>query len=95
MFPGRASEDAVFSDREREDLLEVGMNWSTSRVTSYMSGTTYIAPTRAKDRLWLSFPWLIPRVWFGTVELADWLRSFPSLPEDYAAMDPSGNELKI
>ncbi len=94
VLPGRASEDEVFSDREREELAADGIQLApTSRVNQlHERYLTYIALTRAGERLWVSFPLadsegkgLAPsRVMVRLREL------FPSMPEDYVASDPSG-----
>ena len=82
VLPGRAREDAVFSDREREDLLAAGIELApTSRVNQlHERYLTYIAPTRASERLWVSFPLADSgRQGFGTVPVLNRLREpFPA-----------------
>ncbi|MGI6597205.1 MAG: helicase-exonuclease AddAB subunit AddB [bacterium] len=96
VLPGRAREDAVFSDREREDLLAAGIELApTSRVNQlHERYLTYIALTRASERLWVSFP-LADSEGKGLApsRVLNRLRElFPSIPEDYVGMDPSGEE---
>lgn len=94
VLPGRPAEDAVFTDREREELKAGGLELApTSRLQQFHEQyLTYIALTRSSERLWVSFPLadeegraLAPsRVVTRLREL------FPNLPESYAAAEPSG-----
>jgi len=94
VLPGRVSEDAVFTDREREELRAAGLELApTSRQRQlHEQYLTYIALTRAGERLWVSFPLadeegraLAPsRIITRLREL------FPAALETYAAPEPSG-----
>ncbi|HEY8394635.1 MAG TPA: PD-(D/E)XK nuclease family protein [Thermaerobacter sp.] len=57
-FPRRAEEDAIFSDAEREELEAAGLALGpTGRVrTLHEQYLTYLALTRASERLWISYP---------------------------------------
>lgn len=57
-FPRRAEEDAIFSDTEREELEAAGLELGpTGRVrTLHEQYLTYLALTRASERLWISYP---------------------------------------
>jgi ATP-dependent helicase/nuclease subunit B len=95
VLPGCAHEDAVFNDREREELLAAGIELApTSRTDQFHERyLTYLALTRASDYLWLSFP-LADSEGKGLApsQVVTRLRElFPGLPEDYAGLDPSGS----
>lgn len=98
VLPGRASEDAVLSDREREQLLEAGVELApTSRVNQlHERYLTYIALTRASERLWVSFPLADPegKALAPSRVVARLRELFPSLREDYAMADPSGDPIE-
>ncbi|MDK2785107.1 MAG: ATP-dependent helicase/nuclease subunit [Bacillota bacterium] len=95
VLPGRAGEDAIFTDREREELAGAGLELApTSRRRQFSEKyLTYIALTRGSERLWVSFPLadeegraLVPsRVLTRLREL------FPGVPETYAAAGPTGD----
>ncbi|MBE3590467.1 MAG: exodeoxyribonuclease V subunit gamma [Firmicutes bacterium] len=57
-FPRRAEEDVIFSDREREILAAGGCELGpTGRLRAqHEQYLTYIALTRASERLWVSYP---------------------------------------
>ncbi|NLY50901.1 MAG: helicase-exonuclease AddAB subunit AddB [Firmicutes bacterium] len=94
VLPGRVKEDAVFTDREREDLKATGLELApTSRQNQFHEDyLTYIALTRASEFLWLSFPLADEEGRALTPSrVITRLRSlFPHLVELYAAAEPSG-----
>ncbi|HHY93004.1 MAG TPA: helicase-exonuclease AddAB subunit AddB, partial [Firmicutes bacterium] len=94
VLPGRANEDAVFTDREREELRAGGLELApTSRQRQFHEQyLTYVALTRGGERLWVSYPLadeegraLAPsRVITRLREL------YPRAVETYVAAEPSG-----
>lgn len=57
-FPRRIEEDAIFTDGEREELAAAGLELGPpGRVRAlHEQYYTYVALTRARDRLWVSYP---------------------------------------
>ncbi|ADU50899.1 ATP-dependent nuclease subunit B [Thermaerobacter marianensis DSM 12885] len=57
-FPRRIEEDAIFTDREREELAAAGLDLGPpGRVRAlHEQYFAYVALTRARDRLWVSYP---------------------------------------
>ncbi|WPD19792.1 PD-(D/E)XK nuclease family protein [Thermaerobacter composti] len=57
-FPRRVEEDAIFTDQERDELAERGVELGPpGRVRAlHEQYHTYVALTRARDRLWVSYP---------------------------------------
>ncbi|NMA55209.1 MAG: helicase-exonuclease AddAB subunit AddB [Firmicutes bacterium] len=94
VLPGYVREDAVFSDREREDLAAAGIELAPTSRTDQLHERylTYIALTRASEYLWISYPLadaegkgLAPsRVVTRLREL------FPALPQRYVGTEPAG-----
>ncbi|MGI6129236.1 MAG: PD-(D/E)XK nuclease family protein, partial [bacterium] len=95
VLPGRASEDAVLNDREREQLLAAGIELApTSRANQFHERyLMYIALTRASERLWISFPLADAegKALAPSRLIARLRELFPGLQEEYAAAEPSGN----
>ena len=57
-FPRRIEEDAIFTDGEREELADGGLELGPpGRVRAlHEQYHTYVALTRARERLWVSYP---------------------------------------
>ncbi|HEY8346162.1 MAG TPA: helicase-exonuclease AddAB subunit AddB [Symbiobacteriaceae bacterium] len=57
-FPPQPPEDAIFTDRERERLKAEGLEVGPTSLEQLFQQQffTYVALTRASDRLWISYP---------------------------------------
>ncbi|MDK2784959.1 MAG: ATP-dependent helicase/nuclease subunit [Bacillota bacterium] len=95
VLPGRAGEDAIFTDREREELAQAGLELApTSRRRQFSEQyLTYVALTRGSERLWVSFPLADEegRALAPSRILTRLRELFPGVKETYAAAGPTGD----
>jgi len=97
VFPATNAEDLVFSDRERAELGEVGLELApSSREKTFGEDyLAYIALTRSSERLWVSYALsddngraLSPSTIVSRLRAA-----FPGLQENPASLEPRAEEV--
>ena len=95
VLPGRISEDTMLNDKEREQLLIAGIELApTSQINQFHERyLTYIALTRASERLWLCFTFADAdgKAMAPSYVITRLHELFPGLKEQYVTAEPRGN----